>query len=228
MTPFKIWPSAISPTAVADIGREVERAFLFADEGMFPEHAAAIVRAQDGIALSQANADACPHVKAAREMLLCQVFAGMADYPSIVGKVPMLHLSSMRRQRPDGGKALPWHQDAAALSTDDEDDAVVLWIPLHRIDEKTPSLEFIDGHWGVLPHTGSANGFASLSFVIPSMQVVAVPPLWLGDVLSVPIDAIHRTTIPPHAVRTRFSIDLRIGTPEFAAANRERELCDAG
>ena len=180
----------------------------------------ATFRAQSGLDLSSRNDETLPIPAGIRNFLNPLKASGIVDcarrfFGSELFFMP--DYSSVRCQRPDeGGKALAWHQDGAAVGYVSGDPrGIVFWMPLTRIGDDTPGLEIVARKCRTLwPHVSTSAGYNQIADGARidaeyGDAVVAVPPMDLGDVLIFSFNTIHRTRVAPGMTKPRYSLDIR-------------------
>lgn len=124
-----------------------------------------------------------------------------------------LDKSSYRVQPSLGDGALPLHQDIAAL-TDGEfkEPCCTVWLPLHAIDDFTPTLELSPKYPGAaLPHKGDSQGYSVLADLraYEAWPRVAITSLPLGAAVLIMPFTLHRTYVRSWHKQARHSLDLR-------------------
>lgn len=85
--------------------------------------------------------------------------------------------------------------------------ALIWWIPLCEIDDRTPTIAVGPRLNKVLHHVGDQRGYA----VLPSWPAPLTPivDLHIGDAVVLWPETIHATYVPPNADKSRMSLDLR-------------------
>jgi hypothetical protein len=120
--------------------------------------------------------------------------------------------SSCRLQAPNGEMALGFHQDFDALKLKKGDErGLTFWLPLHDIDDKTPTLEVADHipPERIFKHHCDECGYSVMEEQDRNKGPYTVLKLTAGDCAVFGPYAIHRTYIPKGADRERLSLDVR-------------------
>ena len=85
-----------------------------------------------------------------------------------------------------------------------------VWLPLHAIDDKTPTLEIAPtSPYGVLPHVMDENQYSVLPPGHPEPPLVALTRMNEGDAVLIAGTTLHRTHVRPWHTKWRTSLDLR-------------------